>query len=188
MASSSSLNTQEAIDLNDAPSVMQVPTAMPKVWSPYFLSPNGPVSVTDSVMLNGVTATAVVASLCTPEDGNVLVGRTDPQIINDSMALTIQCVACISNMGRCFHVRNHKVRALHSQVTILQRLLKMSKKKVGEVKKENKRLKMLVDSYADDLVTPSTEQSKTIVELQKQYEKLLAEVKELASRSIPKQM
>uniref|UniRef100_A0A2N9IY46 Uncharacterized protein n=1 Tax=Fagus sylvatica TaxID=28930 RepID=A0A2N9IY46_FAGSY len=91
-------------------------------------------------------------------------------------------------MGRCLHVSNHEVKALCSQVTILQRLLKENKKKVGEVKEENKRLKMLVDSYVDDLVTWPTEQSKTTVELQKQYEKLLAEVKELASSSIPKQM
>uniref|UniRef100_A0A2N9EL49 Uncharacterized protein n=1 Tax=Fagus sylvatica TaxID=28930 RepID=A0A2N9EL49_FAGSY len=101
MTSSSSLNTQEAIDLNDVPSVMHAPSSMPKVWRPYFLSPNGPVTVTDSVMLNGVTATAVAAGLCTSEDGK------------------------------------------------------------------------------------STEQSKTTTELQKQYEKLLVEVKELASRSIP---
>jgi hypothetical protein len=188
MASSSSLSTQEGIDLNDTPSVMQVPTAIPEVWRPYFLSPNGPVSVTDSVMLNGVTATAVAADLCTPEDAKVLAGRTDPQIINDSMTLTIQCVASVSNMGRRLHVRNHEVRALRSQVTILQKLLKESKKKVGEVKDENKRLKVLVDSYAEDLVARSTEQCKTTVELQKQYEMLLAEVKELASRFIPKQM
>ena len=135
-------------------------------------------------MLNGVTATAVAAGLCTPEGGKVLVGRTEPQIINDSMALTIQCVASVSNMGR----RLHEIRALLSQVTILQRLLKESKKKVGEVKEENKRLKILMDSYTNDLVTRSTEQSKTTVELQKQYEKVLAEIKELASRSIPKQM
>jgi uncharacterized membrane-anchored protein YhcB (DUF1043 family) len=89
-------------------------------------------------------------------------------------------------MGHRLHVRSHEVRALQFQVTILQRLLKESKKKVGEVKEENKKLKLLVDSYADDLVTRSTEQSKTIVKLQKQYEKLLAEVKELASLSIPK--
>uniref|UniRef100_A0A2N9HYM0 Uncharacterized protein n=1 Tax=Fagus sylvatica TaxID=28930 RepID=A0A2N9HYM0_FAGSY len=117
---------------------MQVPSAMPEVWRPYFLSPNGPVMVTDSVMLNGVIATAVAAGLCTPEDG--------------------------------------------------KSAAKESKKKVGEFKEEKKRLKMLVDSYADDLVTRSTEQSKTTVELQKQYEKLIVEVKELASRSIPKQM
>ena len=165
MASSSSLNTQEAIDLNDSPSVMQVPTAMLEVWRPYFLSLSSLVKVTDFVMLNGVTATAVAVGLYTLEDGKVLAGRTDPQIINDSMALTIQCVASVSNMGRCLHVRNHEVRALCSQVIILQRLLKESKKKVGEVKEENKRLKVLVDSYADNLVIQSTEQSKTTVEL-----------------------
>uniref|UniRef100_A0A2N9EXQ5 Uncharacterized protein n=1 Tax=Fagus sylvatica TaxID=28930 RepID=A0A2N9EXQ5_FAGSY len=138
MASSSSLNTQEAIDLNDVPSVMHAPSSMPEIWRPYFLSPNGSVRVTDFVMLNGVTATVAAAGLCTSKDGKVLAGRTDPQIINDSMALTIQCVAFVSNMGRRLHVRNHEVRALRSQVTILQRLLKESKKKAGEFKEENK--------------------------------------------------
>jgi hypothetical protein len=52
-------------------------------------------------------------------------------------------------------------------------------------KEKNKRLKKLVDSYANDLVARSTEQSKTTIELQKQYEKLLVEVKELVSRPIP---
>jgi hypothetical protein len=66
------------------------------------------------------------------------------------------------------------------------KIVEESKKKVGEVKEENKRMKVLVDSYADDLVVRSTEQSKTTIELQKQYEKLLAKVKELASLSIPK--
>jgi hypothetical protein len=182
MASSSSQNNHDAINLN------AVPSAAPEVWRPYFLSPNGPVTVTDSVMLSGTTATAVAAGLLTPEDGRVLAERTDPQTINDSMALTIQCVASVSNMGRRLHVRNHEVRALRSQVTILQRLLKDNKKKVGELKEENKGLKKLVDSYANDLVARSTEQSKTTTELQKQYEKLLVEVKELASRPILKKM
>uniref|UniRef100_A0A2N9H9S0 Uncharacterized protein n=1 Tax=Fagus sylvatica TaxID=28930 RepID=A0A2N9H9S0_FAGSY len=110
---------------------------------------------------------AVAAGLLTPEDGKVLAGRTDPQIINDSMALTIQCAASVSNMGRRLHVRNHEIRALRSQVTILQQLLKDNKKKVGEFKEENKGLKKLVDSYANDLVARSTEQSKTTTELQK---------------------
>ena len=114
MTSSSSLNTQEAIDLNDTPSLMQVPIAMLEVWRPYFLSLSSLVKVTDFVMLNGVTATAVAVGLYTLEDGKVLAGRTDPQIINDSMALTIQCVASVSNMGRCLHVRNHEVRAMRS--------------------------------------------------------------------------
>ena len=58
-------------------------------------------------------------------------------------------------------------------------------KKVGELKQENKALKNLVDSYVTDLVALSTEQSKTTTELQKQYERLLVEVKELAFRQIP---
>jgi ATP-dependent protease HslVU (ClpYQ) peptidase subunit len=83
------------------------------------------------------------------------------------------------------HVRNHEVRVLRSQVTILQRLLKNNKKKVRELKQENKGLKNLVDSHANDLIARSTEQGKTTTKLQKQYEKLLVKVKELASRPIP---
>jgi hypothetical protein len=71
------------------------------------------------MMLNGTTTTAIVASLFTPDDGRVLAERTDPQTINDSMALTIQCVVSVSNMGRCLHVRNNEFRVLRSQVTIL---------------------------------------------------------------------
>jgi hypothetical protein len=89
MASSSSLNTQETIDLNDVPSVMHAPSSMLEVWHPYFLFPNGPITVTDSVMLNGVTATVVAAGLYTLEDRKVLARKTNPQIINDLMTLTI---------------------------------------------------------------------------------------------------
>ena len=49
-------------------------------------------------MLSGTTATAVITGLLTPEDGRGLAGRTDSQTINDSMALTIQCVASVFNM------------------------------------------------------------------------------------------
>uniref|UniRef100_A0A2N9H1N2 Uncharacterized protein n=1 Tax=Fagus sylvatica TaxID=28930 RepID=A0A2N9H1N2_FAGSY len=119
MTSSSSQGNHNVINLN------VVPSAAPEVWRPYFLSPNGSVTVIDSVILNGTTAMAVAAGLLTPEDG--------------------------------------------------RRLLKDNKKKVGELKEENKGLKKLVDSYANDLVARSTEQSKTTTELQKQYEKLLVE-------------
>jgi hypothetical protein len=93
MASSSSQNNHDTINLN------AVPSAAPEVWRPYFLSPNGSITVTDSVMPSGTTAIAVAAGLLTPEDGRVLVERIDPQTINDSIELTIQCVASVSNMG-----------------------------------------------------------------------------------------
>ena len=50
-------------------------------------------------MLSGTTAMTVVAGLLTPEDGRVLAGKIDPQTIKESMALTIQCVTSVSNMG-----------------------------------------------------------------------------------------
>ena len=71
--------------------------------------------VTNSVMLNGITATAVAAGLCTPEDGKVLARRTDPQIINDSMAFTIQCVASVSNIRRTRAVRERSFSNLASR-------------------------------------------------------------------------
>ena len=179
MASSSSQNNYNAFNLN------AVPSAEPEVWRPYFLSPNGPVTVIYSMKLSGTIAIVVAAGLLTPEDERVLAGRTDPQTINDSMALNIQCVDSVSNIGRCLHVRNHEVRALRSQVTILQRLLKNNKKKLLELKQENKGLENLMDSYANDLVARSTEQSKTTTELQMQYERLLVEMKELVSHPIP---
>jgi hypothetical protein len=103
MASSSSQNNHNAINLN------VVPSAAPEVWRPYFLSLNGPVTVTDSVILSGTTTTAVAAGLLTLEDGRILAERTNPQTINDSMALTIQYVVFVSNMRRCLYVRNHEV-------------------------------------------------------------------------------
>jgi hypothetical protein len=90
------------------------------------------------VILSDTTTTAVAAGLLTLKDGRILADRTNPQTINNLMALTIQCVASVSNIGQRLHVRNHEVRALCSQVTILQRLLKDNKKKVREVKEENK--------------------------------------------------
>jgi hypothetical protein len=132
MVAFSSQNNHDAINLN------VVPSAALEVWSPYFLSLNGPITVIDSVMLSGTTATAVAVGLLTSEDGRILAERTDSQTINDSMVLTIQCVASVSNMGRHLYVRNYEVLALCSQVTILQRLLKDNKKKVRELKEENK--------------------------------------------------
>jgi hypothetical protein len=105
MASSSSQGNCNVINLNVVPSVA------PEVWRPYFLSPNGPVTIIDSVILSNTTATAtaVTTGLLTSEDGRILAERIDPQIIIDLIALTIQCTASVSNMGRCLHVRNHEI-------------------------------------------------------------------------------
>jgi hypothetical protein len=71
MASSSSQNNHNAFNLNAVPSVTL------EVSRPYFLSLNGPVTVIDSMILNGTTATVVAASLLTLKNGRVLTGRTN---------------------------------------------------------------------------------------------------------------
>jgi peptidoglycan hydrolase CwlO-like protein len=64
-------------------------------------------------------------------------------------------------------------------------LLKNNKQKLGELKKENKELKKLVDSYANDLVDQSAEQERITIELQKKYQRLLVEVEGLVSHPKP---
>ena len=132
-------------------------------------------------MLSVTIATTVTVGLSFPKDGSVLAKRIDSQAINNSMALTILCAVSVSNMGRRLHVRNHKVRALCTQVSILQRFLKDYKWKQRELKQENKRLKKLVDSYANDLVERSIELDRTTTKLQEQYGRLLVVVKGLTS-------
>ena len=65
MASSSSQNNNYAINLN------VVPSTAPEVWRPYFLSPNGPVTVINSMMLSGPIVKTVAVDLLTLEDGRV---------------------------------------------------------------------------------------------------------------------
>ena len=55
-----------------------VPSVALEVWHPYFLFPNGLVTIIDSVMLSDTTATAGVAGLLTLEDGRILAERTEP--------------------------------------------------------------------------------------------------------------
>ena len=78
-----SQNNHDAINLN------VVPSAAPEVWRPYFLSLNGHIMVTNSVIISDTTTTAVAVGLLTPEDRRILADRTDPQTINNLMALTI---------------------------------------------------------------------------------------------------
>ena len=90
------------------------------------------------MILNGVTVTVVAMGLCTLEDRKVLSGRTNPQIINDSMALIIQCVVSVSNMGRHLHVRNHEVKACVLKLPFCKDCLRRTKRRQGNLRKRTK--------------------------------------------------
>ncbi|GFZ15787.1 hypothetical protein Acr_25g0001960 [Actinidia rufa] len=97
-----------------------------------------------SVMLDDDIAASVAKGIITPLDEKLLANRTDDEAINESMALSIQCASSVSNMARRLQVRGNEVQELRTQVLILQR-------RNRGLQQENKGLKKLVDSYANDL-------------------------------------
>ena len=88
-------------------------------------------------------------------------------------------------MGRRLHVRGREVRALSTQVSILKRLFKDSKRKNQELKQENKDLKNLMDGYANNLGTRSIELERNTNQLREQYDRILGDVQRLVSCKNP---
>ncbi|GFS46580.1 hypothetical protein Acr_00g0103110 [Actinidia rufa] len=160
MAFSSSQNN---FDLNI------VPDAQPEIWRPSFLSQKGPLMTNDSVMLDDAIAASVAKCIITPQDKKLLANRTDAKAINDSKAFSIQGASSVSNMARRLHVRGNEVQTLRTQVLILQRENK-------DLQWENKELKKLVDTYANDLRKRYSELEMNTKRLREQHESLLLKV------------
>ncbi|GFZ05039.1 hypothetical protein Acr_17g0006110 [Actinidia rufa] len=134
MASSS----QNNFDLN------VVPNVQPEIRHSSSLSQKDPFMTNASVMLDDAVAASVARGIITPQDEKLLANRTDVEAINDSMALSIQCASSVSNMARRLQVRGNEVQELRTQVLSLQR-------RNRGLQQENKKLKKLVDSYANDM-------------------------------------
>ena len=113
------------------------------------------------------------------QNEKLLASRTDAEAINDSMAFGIQDASSISNMARRLHVRGNEVQALKVQV------LKLQQKNKG-LQRENKELKKLVDSYANDLGKRYTEVEMNTNRLREQHESLLLEVQKSLKISRPR--
>ena len=113
------------------------------------------------------------------QNKKLLANKTDAEVINDSMAFGIQDASSISNMARRLHVRGNEVQALKVQV------LKLQQKNKG-LQRENKELKKLVDSYANDLGKRYTEVEMNTNRLREQHESLLLEVQKSLKISRPR--
>ncbi|GFY91035.1 hypothetical protein Acr_07g0012310 [Actinidia rufa] len=135
MASSSS---KKQFDLN------AVPNVPPEIRCSSFSSQKDPLITSGSMMLDDDIAASVAKGIITPLDEKLLADRTDDEAINESMALSIQCASSVSNMARRLQVRGNEVQELRTQVLILQR-------RNRGLQQENKELKKLVDSYANDM-------------------------------------
>ncbi|GFZ15612.1 hypothetical protein Acr_25g0000210 [Actinidia rufa] len=168
MASSS----QNNFDLN------AVPNVQPEIRHSSSLSQKDPFMTNASVMLDDAVAASVARGIITPQDEKLLANRTDVEAINDSMALSIQCASSVSNMARRLQVRGNEVQELRTQVLSLQR-------RNRGLQQENKELKKLVDSYANDMRKNISELEMNTNRLRKQQESLLLEVQKNLKISRP---
>ncbi|GFZ18568.1 hypothetical protein Acr_27g0003070 [Actinidia rufa] len=168
MASSS----QNNFDLN------AVPNVQPEIRHSSSLSQKDPFMTNASVMLDDAVAASVARGIITPQDEKLLANRTDVEAINDSMALSIQCASSVSNMARRLQVRGNEVQELRTQVLSLQR-------RNRGLQQENKELKKLVDSYANDMGKKYSELEMNTNRLREQQESLLLEVQKNLKISRP---
>ncbi|GFY81304.1 hypothetical protein Acr_01g0011130 [Actinidia rufa] len=143
-----------------------------------FLSQKGPFMTNGSVMLDDGIAASVAKGIITPLDEKLLTNRTDDEAINEAMALSIQCASSVSNMARCLQVRGNEVQELRTQVLILQR-------RNRGLQQENKELKKLVDSYANDMGKKYSELEMNTNRLREQQESLLLEIQKNLKISRP---
>ncbi|KAM2882151.1 hypothetical protein COP2_015160 [Malus domestica] len=76
------------------------------IWQPSFVSPNGPLTVGDSMMMNDTTASVVARNLLTPRNTRILSRRSDELTVQDSLAYNVRCAGSVSNMGQCLLARS----------------------------------------------------------------------------------
>ncbi|GFS40860.1 hypothetical protein Acr_00g0070920 [Actinidia rufa] len=164
--------SQNNFDLN------VVPNVQPELRCSSFLSQKGPLMTNGSVMLDDDIAASVAKGIITPLDEKLLENKTDEEAINESMALSIQCASSVSNMARRLQVRGNKVQELRTQVLILQR-------RNRGLQQENKELKKLVDSYANNMRKRCSELEMNTNRLREQQESLLLEVQKNLKISCP---
>ncbi|KAM1784518.1 hypothetical protein ACFX12_037524 [Malus domestica] len=114
------------------------------IWRPSFLSSNGPLIVGDSVMKNNITATVIARNLLTPKDNIILSKRSDESAVQDSLAISVQCVGSVSNMGQHLLTQTCQVKSLMAEVTSL-------KQEIRGLKHENRVLHVLTNNYSTSM-------------------------------------
>jgi 2C-methyl-D-erythritol 2,4-cyclodiphosphate synthase len=137
---------------------------------------NRPITLHDSVLLHDSTAVAVAKGFVLPRDRALLIDKSDTDVVNDSLAFSIQGAVSTSDLARRLLVRNEEMKSLRNQTGVLQRLLKYYKQKHMELKQENTQLKKLVLSYADNLGPKIEEMENDTKRIHREYEKLQVDV------------
>jgi hypothetical protein len=173
LASTAQSNVMLSIRLDVPDAHPAVPAICPNLSLTFD---NRPITLHDSVLLHDSTAVAVAKGFVLPRDRALLIDKSDTDVVNDSLAFSIQGAVSTSDLARRLLVRNEEMKSLRNQTGVLQRLLKYYKQKHIELRQENTQLKKLVLSYAEDLGPKMLETEKDTKCLQQEYEKLQFDV------------
>ncbi|CAL9001351.1 unnamed protein product [Prunus brigantina] len=154
------------LDLNLAPPTQTWGQGVAPIWTRYFASSRGPVTVNDSLLLDNEVTIGVAKSLVTPRDACILGMRDDNRLVSDVVVLSVQSVASIISVGHRLIAKSYEVQILRAQLVAEQNLvdeyqrdikrLKKNRAKTAEenqrqlqtLQEENEKLSKMIDSYS----------------------------------------
>ncbi|KAI5327100.1 hypothetical protein L3X38_026496 [Prunus dulcis] len=79
---------------------------------PYFASSRGPVTKSDSLLLDNEVAIGVARSLVTPRDVRILGTGDDNRLVSDVVALCLQNATTITSVGHRLIAKSYELEAL----------------------------------------------------------------------------
>ncbi|KAM1114373.1 hypothetical protein TB1_046286 [Malus domestica] len=136
------------------------------IWQPSFVSPNGPLTVGDSMMMNDTTASVVAKNLLTPRDTRILSRRSDELAVQDSLAYSVRCAGSVSNMGQRLLARSRQVESLMAEVASLRQ-------EVRVLRHENKELHMLATNYSTSMKRKLDQLQESEVRIQSDHQRFV---------------
>ncbi|KAM1005754.1 hypothetical protein ACFX1T_002615 [Malus domestica] len=137
------------------------------IWQPSFVSPNGPLTVGDSMMMNDTTASVVARNLLTPKDTRILSRRSDELAVQDSLAYSVRCAGSVSNMGQRLLARSRQVESLMAEMASLRQ-------EVRVLRHENKELHMLATNYSTSMKMKLNQLQESKVRIQSDHQMFVA--------------
>ncbi|KAM1333414.1 hypothetical protein PS2_009338 [Malus domestica] len=136
------------------------------IWQPSFVSPNAPLTVGDSMMMNDTTASVVARNLLTPRDTRMLSRRSDELAVQDSLAYSVRCAGSVSNMGQRLLARSRQVESLMAEVASLRQ-------EVRVLRHENKELHMLATNYSTSMKRKLDQLQESEVRIQSDHQRFV---------------
>ncbi|KAM1331969.1 hypothetical protein TB1_043624 [Malus domestica] len=137
------------------------------IWHMSFLSSNCPLTVGDSVMKNNITATVVARNFLTPKDNRILSKRSDELAVQDSLALSVQCVGSVSNMGQRLLAQTRQVESLMAEVASL-------KQEIRGLKHKNRVLHVLANNYSTSMKRKLDQLQESESQIQSDHQRFVA--------------